>query len=238
MADKFDRLIRVLEKDLKLTGTEIAEILWLAMQLTSSSNQTPNTPSGVETPTVENQPTNIPEGSVSQITASPPKLLDDSQPQDSRPPDSVHAKVLPKPLGLIDKSSLPIKAPDTSSLRNPLNIAKALRPLIQYISYGKAILLDENATVERIAELEGIFIPVLKPPGELKFDVALVVDQSDSMIFWQRTTQELQQILKHYGIFRNLQTWGMITNKQGDICLKKVIKKIVTLMIFTHPENL
>jgi len=238
MADKFDRLIRVLEKDLKLTGTEIAEILWLAMQLTSSSNQTPNTPSGVETPTVENQPTNIPEGSVSQITASPPKLLDDSQPQDSRPPDSVHAKVLPKPLGLIDKSSLPIKAPDTSSLRNPLNIAKALRPLIQYISYGKAILLDENATVERIAELEGIFIPVLKPLGELKFDVALVVDQSDSMIFWQRTTQELQQILKHYGIFRNLQTWGMITNKQGDICLKKVINKNSHSHDFYSPRKL
>ena len=30
--DKFDNLIRLLEKELKLTGTEIAETLWLAMR--------------------------------------------------------------------------------------------------------------------------------------------------------------------------------------------------------------
>lgn len=75
-----------------------------------------------------------------------------------------------------------------------------------------------------LLNLEGLCVPILKSPLELQFDLALVVEQSDSMIFWRKTIQELQQLFKRYGIFRNVKTWGMLTDKDGKIRLKQGIK--------------
>ena len=242
MTDDFDRLITVLDQELKLTGTEIAEILWLAMQRQPHlSRETQITSSGEEAATSANQDEiNVPQPKLGieettktedKTTLSGTSSSIKPQPQVSTTPPSVSkptsaAKVYPKTIATsLNQGYLTMKVPGASSLRNSLNIAIALRPLIRYISAGKAVLLDEEATVELIAELEGICIPKLKPPLELQFDLALVVDESDSMIFWRETTQELQQLFKHYGIFRNLQTWGMVTDEKGNIRLRQGIGK-------------
>lgn len=117
MTDKFDRLISVLEKELKLTGTEIAETLWLAMQRPFySSSQTQKTPSGDKTTTVKNQPTNT---TTTPETSSSPKDQDSTFSTISQ--QTPYAEVSSKNDSTsINKSSLPIKAPDASSLRNPL----------------------------------------------------------------------------------------------------------------------
>ncbi|NES66144.1 MAG: response regulator, partial [Okeania sp. SIO2D1] len=86
--------------------------------------------------------------------------------------------------------------------------------------------------------MEGICVPILKPPLELQFDLALVVDRSDSMIFWQQTTQELQQLFKRYGIFRNVQTWGMVTDTEGKIRLKQGIRQNSYSHNFYSPQKL
>jgi formylglycine-generating enzyme required for sulfatase activity len=218
--DKFDNLIRILQKELKLTSTEIAETLWLAMHRQyPSSTHNKKIPSTFQTTTNE-----IVNPTTSSTTSST------TQPQDCfypKIPERIFsAEVTPKTnYTSSNKSDLSIKLPDVSSLRHPLKIAKAFRPLMQYISYGKAVLLDEEATIETIAQLEGICVPILKSPLELQFDLALVVEQSDSMIFWRKTIQELQQLFKRYGIFRNVKTWGMLTDTDGKICLKQGIKQ-------------
>ena len=230
MTDKFDRLIKLLEKELKLTGTEITETLWLAMQRQShSSTHSSKIPSEDETTTEESNTVPLKSSAVIPENPTYPKI----------PQKNSYAEVAPKTdSASSNKGYLPIKVPDVSSLRHPLKIARAFRPLMQYISDGKADLLDEEATVENIAELEGICVPILKPPLELQFDLALVVDRSDSMIFWQQTTQELQQLFKRYGIFRNVQTWGMVTDTEGKIRLKQGIKQNSYSYHFYSPQKL
>ncbi len=224
MSEKFDQLIRVLQKELKLTGTEIAEILWLAQQTSSNFSgqkiqDSSNEPKTIIKDVPEDIPADIPKDRPFDILSDPPPPTNVIQPEPST------AVVTPQTSKTSSGSGLSIKLPDRSSLPYPLKIAKALRPLIQYIAFGKAVLLDENATVELTAELNGVCIPVLKPQLELRFDLTVVIDKSDSMIFWQGITKELEQILKHYGIFRNIQTFGMVENEQGDICLRQEISK-------------
>ncbi|MDE5091865.1 MAG: formylglycine-generating enzyme family protein [Trichodesmium sp. St18_bin3_1_1] len=217
--DKFDNLIRLLEKELKLTGTEIAENLWLAMRRQYPSSVDKKIPSKNQITTGEKVNTTI-----SSTRSSTTQFQDSFSPK--IPENNSYAEVTPKTNSTSsNKSDLSIKAPDVSSLRHPLKIASAFRPLMEYISYGKAVLLDEKATVENIAQLEGLCVPILKYPLELQFDLALVVDQSDSMIFWDKNIQELQQLFKRYGIFRNVKTWRILTDTNGKICLKQGIKQ-------------
>ncbi|MCL2926829.1 MAG: formylglycine-generating enzyme family protein [Trichodesmium sp. MAG_R01] len=213
--DKFDNLIRLLEKELKLTGTEIAETLWLAMRRQHPSSVDKKIPSKNQITTGEK---------VNTTTSSTTQFQDGFYLK--IPENNSYAEVTPKTNSTSsNKSDLSIKAPDVSSLRHPLKIARAFRPLMEYISYGKAALLDEKATVENIAQLEGLCVPILKSPLELQFDLALVVDQSESMIFWDKNIQELQQLFKRYGIFRNVKTWRILTDTNGKICLKQGIKQ-------------
>ncbi len=75
------------------------------------------------------------------------------------------------------------------------------------------MLLDEEATVRRIAE-EQIWLPVLTAPLEPWLEVALVIDESPSVrMLWQKTSRDLKKVLDHYGAFRDVQTWGLVTVK-------------------------
>ena len=215
MSRQFDQFITTLEKKLNLTGTEIAEILWLAQQTCTHVS--------VEKTTPQPQPNND-NAKNNQPTNTPPQTPNNTQKfEPIAPSTEPQVPIYPKPSNDYPDSGLSINIPDVSSLPYPRKIAKALRSLIQYIAYGKAVLLNEKATVELMAELNGICIPILEPRRELKFDLLLVIDKSDSMIFWQRIIKELQKILKHYGIFRNIQIFGIFKDNQGKIYLKQGI---------------
>ena len=213
MSRQFDQFITTLEKKLNLTGTEIAEILWLAQQTCTHVSVEKTTPQPNNDNAKNNQPENTPLQTPNNTQKSPQII----------PPIETQVPIYPKPSNDYPDSGLSINIPDVSSLPYPQKIAKALRSLIQYIAYGKAVLLNEKATVELMAELNGICIPILEPRRELKFDLAFVIDKSDSMIFWQRIIKELQKILKHYGIFRNIQIFGIFKDNQGKIYLKQGI---------------
>jgi formylglycine-generating enzyme required for sulfatase activity len=216
MSRQFDQFITTLEKKLNLTGTEIAETLWLAQQ-TCTHVSIDKKPTPQKQPPTNNELEDIPQYIPPQtpnLKTPPTTLIERKPPQ---------IPIFTKTSDSYPDSGLSINIPDVSSLPYPRKIAKALRSLIQYIAYGKAVLLNEKATVELMAELNGICIPILEPRRELKFDLLLVIDKSDSMIFWQRIIKELQKILKHYGIFRNIQIFGIFKDNQGKIYLKQGI---------------
>ncbi|MEQ9232558.1 SAV_2336 N-terminal domain-related protein [Coleofasciculus sp. E2-BRE-01] len=229
---KFDRLIALLEQDLNLTGTEIAEILWLAAQRRNSASTQPPTPVSPSKPTPAEPP--IIDSTVSSTPSSTP--VPESSlptiPSRNQPAARVYAKTTSR------HDSLEIALPDVAAIPHPLKLARAFRPLMQWISSGKTTILDEVATVDSTAELNGIVSPILKPFQALRFDLELVIDQSDSMIFWRQTTQELEQLYKHYGIFRYVRTWGMVTDEQGEIRLKKGIGKNALSHRFYRPQIL
>ncbi len=109
---------------------------------------------------------------------------------------------------------MPIRIPDAPSLREPLNLAQSLRPLMRRVPTGHRTILDEVATVDRIAR-EKVCLPVLRSEPEPWLDLALVIDESQSMLIWRQTIRELQRLLKNYGIFRYLRVWGIKLDDEG-----------------------
>ncbi|MBW4593151.1 MAG: tetratricopeptide repeat protein, partial [Brasilonema angustatum HA4187-MV1] len=106
------------------------------------------------------------------------------------------------------REAIPIKVPAGVGLRNSLALGRALRPLMRKIPSPTENILDEEATVCRIAQ-EKIWVPVLKPAPERWLELALVVEQSSSTAVWKQTIIELQRLLKYHGAFRDVRTWEL-----------------------------
>jgi nucleoside phosphorylase len=105
-------------------------------------------------------------------------------------------------------SGYPFRTPATMMLPHSLSIGRALRPLMQRVTSQKKYLIDENATVERIADSK-IWSPLLRGAPERWLELALVVEQSPSMQIWQPVIAELRRLLEHHGAFRDVRTWEL-----------------------------
>jgi formylglycine-generating enzyme required for sulfatase activity len=224
----FENLISQLGgEDFDLTGREIADILWLYSQLPQTEIQTP-----------EHQP---PENSFSEQRLSEER----KEPPTSSPSEADDISIYPQSKSNIDNShqgkTLNLGVPDAASLREPLTLAKALKPLMRRVDSGKKTKLDEIATAEFIAS-EVFCIPVLKAEPEPWLDLALVVDESKSMVIWRHTIYELKKLLEHYGVFRDVRTWGLVIvdHKSGkqSLKLKTGIGKNAHHQQLTTPQEL
>ena len=196
-SSKFDRLIAMLGNDLDCTGTEIADSLWLLiLQNQKSAEEKPaviSPPLQTETdklPIVEHvsspiSQTSIPSQPVSSVGVHSPHAL-----ESSNPPSRA-------------KNTLPIKTPDANSLRNTNEIIRALSSLRQKIPWGREII-NEQKTAESTAE-QDLPIPVFDLGRELPFDLALVVEKTNSMLLWRQIIQELEELLKKRRLFRDVQ---------------------------------
>jgi formylglycine-generating enzyme required for sulfatase activity len=107
-------------------------------------------------------------------------------------------------------SGIPIKAPAAPALRIRLDLARALRPLRKKVPAVGQMEVDEDATIERIAD-QRIWSPVLKPAPERWLDVALVVEDTESLPLWEETISEFQTLLERQGAFRRVTTWRLQT---------------------------
>lgn len=206
--------VSALGTELGLTSKEIADIIWLALQMQDSDGTaetiTPLKPSTAGEAT-EDQSRPSPENSI------PPTDRDE---QPDRAPQTKAAEVhQPNVNQPSFGKQLALKVPDARSLREPLSLARSLKPLLRQVVAGWSTVLDEAATVDRIAD-EQLWLPVLKPALEPWLDLALVVDESASMQIWQRTIAELQRLLSHYGVFRDVRVWGLVTDAQGQVLLR------------------
>ncbi|MEA5536835.1 formylglycine-generating enzyme family protein [Crocosphaera sp. XPORK-15E] len=204
---KIDKLIQSLGLDLGFTGKEIAEILWLALkrQELIQSKDLSDTQTKIDN---ENEDENS-LLSVSTIEIeSDGKQITSSDRTISIYADLQENKENKEQKGYGD-NVLPLRVPDAPSLREPLEFARALRPLMRKINSGRNTILDEIETVEQTAKNNGICIPVLQAEPEPWLDLVLIIDQSQSMTLWEHTIQELQRLLKHYGIFREVRICGL-----------------------------
>ncbi len=112
--------------------------------------------------------------------------------------------------GSHDDTGIPIKAPAAPALRIRLDLARALRPLRKKVPAVGQLEVDEDATIERIAD-QRIWSPVLKPASERWLDVALVVEDTESLPLWKETISEFQTLLERQGAFRRVTTWRLQT---------------------------
>jgi eukaryotic-like serine/threonine-protein kinase len=195
------RFVAALGAELSLTSEEIADIIWLAVQMgelpqpaTSDSSQSldtgkPRSPQQIDPP-MPKDPIDLPNS------------------ESSPPPAEIHP---------VDRSNLgrglAISVPDARSLREPLELARSLKPLLQRVASGWSNVLDEEATILKL-DRDRVWLPVLKPNLEALLDLVLVVDESVSMQIWQRTISELQRFLAHYGVFRDVRVYGLVVENE------------------------
>ena len=190
------------DSGLDLTAREIAEILWLSVHVDYSKIEIadpepvkPSEPSTVpSSPTIPNSPTQPPSlPTRSETTPSAPVTLANRNRTQSNPQSS---------------GGIPLKVPVPSALRDPLSLAKALRPLKRKVDSYTKVDIDEVATATRIAEGK-IRIPVLKSAPQRWLDLALVVEQNSNTVIWKQALAEFQRLLERQGSFRDIRLWGL-----------------------------
>ena len=216
-----EKLILALGEDFDLTGEEIADVLWLAVQRHKYSDAlTKDTPWWSKLSDLITQIRNLIQPKIPKAKKSKPVSSTVTQ---KKPTVDIYPQT-PSSISTSSPSNiLPIRVPDAPSLREPLHIAQALRPLMKKIASGRKIILDEIATAERSAEYQ-LYLPILKPETEPWLDLALVIDESQSMSIWGHTIADLKRLVQHYGIFRDVRIWGLVTDKKGEVKLLPRIK--------------
>lgn len=191
--------------DLELDGLEIAEAIWLAPFLGSIQPlAAPMITSQGQTATQSRDSAGISqEESVSSET-------ENSQAESLVEAGVPHAAGVPTKGG----RQVPFRSPTASALPHTLQLGRALRPLRRRVDSPHRLVLDEEASVERIART-GLWTPVLRSPRSRWLEVALVVDASRSMSLWRRTILELCAFLRHHGAFRDVRTWSITTEGEA-----------------------
>ncbi|QDL11030.1 hypothetical protein DP113_26730 [Brasilonema octagenarum UFV-E1] len=192
------RAIAILQQaGFDLTARELAEIIWLAVHIEESEQSQ-------QQPQQQSQQLNPPETQ----TQETPEIASSPQVTEPGAEISLPSAVLSSAKSPESREAIGIKVPAAVALRNSLALGRALRPLMRKIPSPIENILDEEATVYRIAQ-EKIWVPVLKPAPERWLELALVVEQSSSTAVWKQTITELQRLLKHHGAFRDVRTWEL-----------------------------
>ncbi len=213
-----DSLITGLSKELELSAVEIADVIWLALQIDESQLEL-SVGAGLRDyppqPPLKREPEIFPE-----ISTHP------SEPEETasnQPPDEPKAGIYPRnPQETSLGSGLSFRVPDAPSLREPLTLARALKPLMRRMPSGTTMVLDETATTQQIAQTQ-LWLPVLKPTLEPWLDLELVVDEGISMQIWRHTIGELERLLKNYGIFRDVRVWGLTVDDRERVQIRRGI---------------
>jgi len=209
------RLVEALQGiGLNATPEDIADILWLA--------------SFIDPPIASDRKEEMPESPSQGLTTNYPSLSTPSAPSTS--PSTVESPIPTNRRmalhtysnkGANQKSNflgMRFRAPAATPLPGRLEIGRALRPLSRRVSSRTHWTLDEEVTAQRIAEGH-IWWPAFRPALARWLDVALVIDQSPSMVIWRDTVVAFRQVLEQQGAFRDVKVWHLTHDHLGKLHL-------------------
>lgn len=215
---EFHKIIQFIEKlgrnsPVQLTSEEIADVLWLTLKrekLDNKENITPNSNVDSNKNVNSDKIDNRDQDQDDQTNLIPPIIppTNTTHSSNSSLTDSSSTAPVYSSSDSSSNKNLSIGIPDAASIRKPLTLIKYLRLLIQKVPSGREVDIDEEATVKQIAE-EKNWIPILEEELEPWLDLALVIDESSSMLIWSHTITDLKKIFQNYGIFRDLKVWGI-----------------------------
>ncbi|NEP80270.1 MAG: hypothetical protein F6K39_20150, partial [Okeania sp. SIO3B3] len=211
-----DKLITALSQEVEMSTEEIADTIWLALQIQESQSESVSSDFSLtqeKTQTSDDKTTS---------SDSKPPTADSNETGKNQDSESQKAKIYPQSQQQTESLDLSFKTPNAPSLRQPLTLARALKPLMRRIPAGTNFVLDETATIEGIASTR-LWLPVLRPTLEPWLDLELVVDESISMQIWRQTIRDLEKLLKNYGIFRDVRVWGMTANEGEKVEIRRGI---------------
>lgn len=113
---------------------------------------------------------------------------------------------------------LPLRIPAARALPGARELARALRPFRRPVPSRTQFNLDEEDTAQRVAE-ENIWAPVLKPARARWLEIALVIDDSPSMVLWRDMLKEFRLLLEQLGGFRDVRVWWLDTSSAAKVSL-------------------
>jgi EAL domain-containing protein (putative c-di-GMP-specific phosphodiesterase class I) len=208
--DPVSRLVKALAEDQDFTSVEIAETLWLALQIEPATPPAPDAEPEEPSP----PPPEIPPD---DLDDEPPEFEPEEQDTPPPPPTPRANIAAPTPqVGVLPPQTLPVWLADPAMLTDSLAIIRALKPLLKKVDAGVGKHLDESATVETIARTR-LVLPVMKAEKEPWFDIVLVVDRGSSMAIWQRLVKDVVRILRRYGAFRDVRVFDLVVNPEAPV---------------------
>ncbi|WP_328829048.1 SAV_2336 N-terminal domain-related protein [Streptomyces sp. NBC_00252] len=196
-----ERLLRALEESGANAGPEeLADILWLAARVGGAAD-----PDAGSAGNVLDEPEATP---LTEYPAEGPEEADRAPEEEFYTAGDVTDVPGPARQGV----EL-VRVRRASSVRDPLAVMRALRPLgrSKDTSGGNPAdcELDEELTVRRTIE-QRLPTPVLRPRRGRWLDLALVVDAHHSMLLWHDLVGELRRVFVQTGIFRDVRTWHLL----------------------------
>ncbi len=213
-----------------VTAEEVADIIWLTLiRQQSVGKSSASTEKRLDTSKL------VPEKHGDISKSDPPQTERRSYLKESEIP--VFLRTSTTNSKLPSSISVPLKVPNPPSLRQPLDLVRSLRPLMRRVPSGMDVTIDEAATVQKIAE-ERVWMPVNQSVLEPWLELALVIDESESMFIWRHTILELKRLLQHYGAFRDVRIWGLVTNDNGKVRVRPGIGVAAKNQVFRNPQEL
>ncbi|TBR56400.1 hypothetical protein B4U84_30105, partial [Westiellopsis prolifica IICB1] len=186
---------------LDFDAIDLVDILWLAQFIEPAKSLQAEDTQGQTT--VEQIPKHTEKNGHSEPTLN----LYPKEPPSPQPLETIATK--PKLEQKAEKpSGTPFSVPAAPALRNRLDLARALRPLMRKVPSRTRFELDEDATVAQIAETE-VWLPVVRPVPERWLQLDLVVEESKTTVIWERAIMELNHLVEYQGAFRSVRTWRL-----------------------------
>ena len=198
-----------------LGARELAEVLWLTRLLPGEEE-----PAEVEEQPAAPAPLPLPLPSQPDAQEQSPKRDDeqDNAGQRSTPePTSQAASAALLPVEALPSledlpQAVPVWLEDPPLLGQPLQLLRALAPLLTQTADSGRVQLDEQETVERHGRELGAqagrrpapITPVWQALPEPRFDLVLALDGGLSMGLWDRLLPELRRLFAAGGAFRDL----------------------------------
>ena len=191
-------------KRMELSDENIADSIWLALQM--GTVETPEKPK----PKHEDKPEQLP----IIFEESDPQPVTEKEPQVSVVTEESIDQTPEKP----PVKGVAFQTPAAPALQNVLELGRALRPLMRKVPSLSRKVLDEEETVNVIAERD-IWLPVTKPEPERWLDLELVVEESSSAFIWRDMVNEMQEVLETQGAFRNVRVWSLLSSNTKKLKL-------------------
>jgi formylglycine-generating enzyme required for sulfatase activity len=206
--DIADLMIHLKQVGLDLSAAEMADALWLTLEISKRSSYSAVSAPLSESDQIDDMPdvravepieslSIAPQPSSASLVTEPPEARE-SEEQGS------------EPLG----SAMPIAIPAASALSQAMQISRSLRPLMRKVKSYCRQMLDEEATVAQIVD-QGIQSPVMQAAPERWLELAIVVEETSVFEVWQDTVAEFQQLMERHGAFRDVRAWQLVSNIEG-----------------------
>jgi hypothetical protein len=191
------------------TVRDLADAIWLARQIARTGSPQPRP---VRARPQQAEPASVKRGPVAprDVPAPAPPSAPAPSPTPTTTGTILRAPTLRSSVS--GESTTAVRLVDRPDLRRRSELCRALKPLgVRFAALGGSDL-DEEATADASAEAETL-VPVLRENREKWLDLALVIDESTSMAVWRRTARELDELLAHLGVFRDVRAWRL----DGDV---------------------